>query len=217
MKKIKLGLGGALMLSAMLISDKTSVFAVYIFASILHEFGHLIAARALKIKIKEIKLGFSGVRIVVDEEITAYSDEILLSLSGPAVNLVCMIFCFAFCGYMGIGKEELFGSAEVFFSNGNFELKGVIGFFAVSSFVQAFTNLLPIKSFDGGRALECLISWFLGVGFAERLLTVTTLFSAFMLWTVGLYLMLKISSGLGIYIFALCVFALCLEKTNFNK
>ena len=208
MKKVNLGISGALMLAGMLISDKINVILVYLFASVLHELGHLCAAKALKIKIKQIKLGFSGVRIVVDERLTSYRDEIAISLSGPLVNLLSAFMCFAYCGFAGIEKSELFISAESFMLNGEFETIGALGFFAISSFVQAMTNLLPVRSFDGGRVLECVVSGLKDEGLAERVLNLTTLISAFILWTIALYLMLKLSAGLGIYVFALCIFML---------
>ena len=83
---------------------------------------------------------------------------------------------------------------------------GVFGFVALASLLQACINLLPVRTFDGGRIMYCFIALTLGERIAERVLDILSAFSAFILWVAALYLMLKISSGLGIYTFSACLF-----------
>jgi hypothetical protein len=45
---------------------------------------------------------------------------------------------------------------------------------------------------------------------------VSSAVAAFVLWTVSLYLMLKISAGLGIYVFAACIFFTTLKGTEWE-
>ena len=78
-------------------------------------------------------------------------------------------------------------------------------------------NLLPVRTFDGGRVTYCLSAILFGERRAENLLDVFSALSAFVLWTVSLYLMLKISSGLGVYVFSLCLFLSTFEKGNERK
>ena len=52
--KIKTAVGILMMITMMAISEKVNVFIVYIAAAILHEIGHLLTAKMLKIKIKQI-------------------------------------------------------------------------------------------------------------------------------------------------------------------
>lgn len=207
MRKIKFGVGGVLMISAMLISDSVRVLAIYLFSAFLHEMGHLLTAKILKIKVKEIKFGFSGVRIVTDERLTSYKNELLLALSGPLVNI--LVFCGVLGGFIAIGggAEKLFEAAEEFLVLGEWRIVGVIGFFALSSLIQALMNLLPVNTFDGGRMLYCAIAENFSEHAAERVIEIFSAISVFLLWTVALYLMLKVASGLGIYVFAACIFA----------
>lgn len=207
MKRLKIGVGGALMLSAMLISDKFLVFAIYLFAALLHEAGHLLMAKARGIKIKEIKLDFSGARICVDERLTSYICEFWLAFAGPAVNFLASLITITACRFARISTAALFESAEVFMSSGKWDIVGASGFFVLASLAQAIINLLPVKTFDGGRLLYCFISELWDEKKAEHILSVTSAISAFVLWTVALYLMLRISSGLGIYVFSAGIFA----------
>lgn len=205
MRRVKFGLGGMLMLSAMAISDNVWVIVIYLAAALFHELGHLAAARLLCIPVKEIRFEFSGVRICTDTGLTSYRQEILLSLAGPLVNLI--LATLSFCA---VGAERSFGTllslGMELLSGGEISVANSLGFFALSSLIQALTNLLPVNSFDGGRILYCLTALLWGELVADRILSVTSVASALLLWTVALYLMLRISAGLGIYVFAACVF-----------
>ena len=71
---------------------------------------------------------------------------------------------------------------------------------------------MPVRTLDGGRMMHCVSSMLLGERRAENLLDIFSALSAFVLWTVALYLMLKISSGLGIYVFSVCLFLSTFER-----
>jgi len=215
MKKISFGIGGLLMLSAMAVSDSFCVFAVYLFAALLHEMGHIIAAKVMKIGIKEIKFDFSGVRICTDSSLTPYKSEIILAISGPAVNLLAFLAS-ALSWVIKYGSlEDFFASANLLMKEGSGNADNVIAFFALSSLVQALINLMPVESFDGGRILYCATAELFGDRVARRVTDAASALSAFLLWTVALYLMLKISSGLGIYVFAACIFLSSLNKSQY--
>ena len=195
------------MIAAMLVSDSAIVIGVYLAAALWHEVGHLLAAKILRVRISEIRLGFSGARIVTDERLTSYKSELLLSLAGPLANVVgCGTAVGVFCAF-GEGIEGAAASAEAFLNSPRVDILGILAFFALSSVIQAILNLLPVKTFDGGRILYCATANLIGEGAGERILTVTTAFSALILWIIALYLMIKIGGGLGIYVFAACVFA----------
>ncbi len=199
-----------------IISDDTSVIAVYAASALFHEIGHLIAARLLKINVKEISFGISGVRICTDERLSSYRDEFLLAASGPFVNLVIIAAVLTVSRLCNISPESLFGMAGEFAESGRASLFGVLGFGALSSLLQGGMNLLPVNTFDGGRMLYCAVASVFGENAGERVLSAASAVSAFILWTVALYLMLKISAGLGIYVFSAFIFLSSLKDTE-NK
>ena len=212
MKKVRLGVGAVMMFAATLISDSVMIVAVYLLAALLHELGHIIAAKVLKIEIKEIRFGFSGVRIVTDGHLTSYKNEALLAMAGPAVNMVAFSLVLLLFHSSGAGIEEAIYATEEFMSAPNFDPRNIGAFFALSSVLQAALNLLPVKTFDGGRILYCFMAQFAGERISERIIEITTMLSCMILWTVALYLMLRVGGGLGIYVFAACIFNLGLEK-----
>jgi Zn-dependent protease len=203
MKKIKIGIGGVLMLGAMMLSERAELFAVFLTAAVAHELGHLIAAKVMRIGVKEIRLDTFGARICVEERLLSYKQELWLALSGPVANLAtAMIAFFA----LPKDSQELFFEIERFASSGEWHTGGAAGFFILSSLIQAAINLLPIKSFDGGRALQCLLSLFVSETAAERIVEISSAISVGILWMMALYLMLKTSSGLELYAFSIGLF-----------
>ncbi len=214
MKKVKFKLGAFLMVAAALITDRAEIFLIYGLSAALHECGHLFAAKALKIGIREIRFDFSGVRICTEERIISYKNEFLLALAGPIVNISAVTAAALFFLLKEISLLEATRCCERFLLDGEYSLIGAVGFFALSSFLQGAVNLLPVRTFDGGRMAYCIAAHAFGVKNAERMLDVFSAFSAFILWTVALYLMLKISSGLGIYVFSACLFLSTLKKES---
>ena len=105
----------------------------------------------------------------------------------------------------GISAEAIFESGAAFVGQSGGTV-GAIGCFALTSCAQAALNLLPVRTLDGGRMLCALVSHKFGANMGERAVTVFTAASVFCLWTVALYLMLKVGAGLGVFVFAACVF-----------
>ncbi len=206
MSKIRVKPGAALMLCVMLMSDRADILALYFLSAVFHELGHLAAAKWLGIGVREISFDYSGVRICTDGAICSYRNEFLLALSGPLANFLVIsisLFIFMLNRVSADGAIELCGR---YLFDGEYSHLGAISFVALASFLQAMINLLPVKTFDGGRMAYCLSARLLGERAAERIIDIFSAFSAFILWTVALYLMLRISSGLGIYIFSATLF-----------
>ena len=57
-------------------------------AVLIHEGGHLIAARCLGIPIAALHLSLPGARLVPANPLLSYRDEWLLCAAGPAANLL---------------------------------------------------------------------------------------------------------------------------------
>ena len=214
MKKVRLGMGAVMMIAATLVSDSVMIMVVYLAAALLHEIGHILAAKALKIDIKEIRFGFSGVRIVTDGRLTSYKSETLLAIAGPFINLCVVSLTLIGFWVSGSGFEDMISRAWSFMSYPDFNAQNIAAFLALSSIMQAALNLLPVKSFDGGRVLYCIVAQMLGERIGERVIDISTMLSCMILWTVALYLMLRVGGGLGIYVFSACIFASVFEKCN---
>ena len=66
MSRIKVGAGAMLVLLSLIFVERSDVFLIYGISAVLHEMGHLLAAKRRKIKIKEIRIGISGARICIE-------------------------------------------------------------------------------------------------------------------------------------------------------
>lgn len=194
------------MATVMIMTDRADILLIFYFSALLHEMGHLIAAKLLGIHIKEIRIDFSGARICTEDHLFSYKKEIWLSISGPLVNFLCFTACIAVFINWGISPEELSAQICAFLFDGEQSCVGCIGFFALSSFLQGAVNLLPIRTLDGGRMLYCTIAIIFNASVAEKIMDVFSSLSALVLWIAALYLMLRLSKGLGIYVFSACLF-----------
>lgn len=138
--KIKTNAGFIVCLGAIFLFNSYDYALIFISASLVHELGHLFFLTLFKIKNPELILGITGAEIVCDMSRLSYKREALVYLGGALANFVCALLCICFL------RQE-FNIYIIFF------------FFA--NLFYALINLLPIKSLDGGRALECALSSFL--------------------------------------------------------
>ncbi len=183
--KIKIGFFAILLCLSLLISHSLFSIAAF-FAALTHELGHILMAHIYGIRLKECSVGLYGAGIVPDDTVFSYKKEILLCLGGPMVNFIL--------GGLGIWFK-LYTYAEFFY------------FFIFSSFSFGVLNSLPIQGFDGGRILYALLSLFCSQRIAERILTALSFCLIFLLWCFSVYLLLRASESLSLFIFSLSLFS----------
>ena len=181
--KIKIGIAAAVFFLSLIISP--SLFSIAaIISAFFHELGHIFAARLLGIELRELRLGIFGARITPKGEITSYGKETILCFAGPAVNILTFLF-FSFISY----KDNSFFQA-----------------LALSSLSLGALNLLPIKSFDGGRILEATLLRFLPLSVASAIVDTLSFILIFALWSLSVYLLLRLSLSLSLFIFSCSLF-----------
>lgn len=185
--KIKISFFSALMISSLLLTQKYYAL-IPLFVAFLHECGHLAVARIKRIKIQSLDLGIFGARINIDGGIYSYSDEILVCLGGPLVNLLCADAAAIIARQFGIRSDA-------------------VALFILSSLSLGIINLLPICSFDGGRILFGVIAKRRSLSFAEKILKISSFISLFLIWIISVYLLLKTSASLSLFVFSVSVFA----------
>ncbi len=125
----------AVMLSFLLIMDKTGLMSASLFAVLLHEAGHLVAMKSVGCAPKSVKLRSAGITISGNAYCTR-AENLVISLAGPVANLLV----FGILYIIGICTDN-------------------IGFFvyAAVQFIVGTLNLLPIKGLDGGSILYLLL------------------------------------------------------------
>lgn len=136
---------------------------------VIHELGHVAAAREVGWKVTEIELlPFGGVATIENEAAADPLDEIVVALAGPFLNIT-MIFVSLLFWWSGVWTEEW------------------TRFFVTSNVIIAGFNLLPIWPLDGGRILQALLCFRLPYRTAALVsLGASSLLSALMLGVSGL-------------------------------
>ncbi|MBL8954400.1 MAG: site-2 protease family protein [Myxococcaceae bacterium] len=129
---------------------------------LLHELGHSLTAKAYGIPVKEITLWpFGGVAQLGAKPKTP-TEELLISLAGPAVNVV-LAGAFFLIGWLGLGAEGL-KAAMLDIGQTSPTVVTLLGLLLGSNVILAVFNLIPALPMDGGRVLRALLSYRLGHG-----------------------------------------------------
>jgi len=179
--KIKLGFFAILLLGALAISSP-HYFPALICSVTVHELGHIFMAKIRKIPLKELKLGICGAYLLPESKLFSYADEIILCLGGPTFNFISVLI--AVCLFK-------FAPSSLFVS---------------SSLALGFINLLPIQGFDGGRIASAFLHRFLSPHIAHGLVKLSSFVFIFSLWTLSLYLLMKVGSSLTLFVFSVSMF-----------
>lgn len=181
--RVKISFFAAVMLFALVIGHSYISLAAII-AAALHELGHITAGRLCNTPLSELKLGIFGASLSTSREISSYKAEITVALAGPAVNFIFAAFMLLFRSHLGD-----FGQM-----------------FLASSLFLGLLNLLPISDFDGGRALFCFIAMKGSLSCAQRLLKISSFFFVFALWSLSVYLILRLGASLSLFVFSASLF-----------
>lgn len=157
-------------------------------AAAIHECGHILAARICGVRLGKMDVGIFGARISISDGIYSYAEEIFVCAAGPLINLICADIAAVFLYLYRVENDAVY-------------------LFILSSLCLAALNLLPIRTFDGGRIISALICRFWGPTVADTAVKILSFFSLFALWCISLYLMLRTSASLSLFVFSLSVFS----------
>lgn len=116
---------------------------------LLHEFGHIFAARRYGVNTPEVTLWPFGGIARLERIPEKPSEELIVALAGPAVNVVIALVLLIFLGGQ-IGMEHI-ESIE----NPNTSLLAKLA--AANIFLVVF-NLIPAFPMDGGRVLRAILA-----------------------------------------------------------
>ena len=118
------------LLTGLLLAQPDSLAVSCLFACAMHEAGHLLAMLALGCPPRVCTVGAFGMRIEMGtDHLVSYRSNILISLAGPAVNLLAAPLLWV----VGCPRAS------------------------VVHFVLAVLNLLPAAALDGGQILRCIM------------------------------------------------------------
>ncbi len=162
-------------------------------AILLHELGHVLAARLCGVRQGGFRVSLFGARLRL-RGVLSYRREWLVAAAGPAVNLLSAVILM--CPFLRAGREAV----ELFLSGGT-----AAAVFALSSLALAGINLLPVRSLDGGRMLRCLLAPLCGERVADGAVTLGTALCLGTLWCLSVYALLRVGEMLSLFAFSLCL------------
>ena len=167
----------------MLLTDRGGIALLTLAAAILHEGGHIVAAMAMRIPLRELRIDFPGARLDVCGRVLSFGEEWILCAAGPLSSLLLSLLA---CPLWRFSSHFLT--------------------FSCVSLLLGLLNLLPIRTFDGGRMLEC----FLIACFSERVsrgvMRACTVVLLFLLWAISAYFLLRVGDGLSLFCFSMSLF-----------
>ena len=131
----------------------STLFIVLLFACVvLHEFGHIAAARRYGIRTPEVTLLPIGGVASLERLPSDPAQELVVALAGPAVNLVIGLALIA-----ALGSAHAADLTQI--DNPNLSLAGRL---AIANVFLAVFNLIPAFPMDGGRVLHALLAMRVG-------------------------------------------------------
>lgn len=135
------------------------LFILVLFACVvLHEFGHIWAARRYGIRTPDVTLLPIGGVAALERMPEKPSQEIVVALAGPAVNLVIAVVLMAVVGLRFSIADMSIDAVQSSF----------VAQIAIANVVLLVFNLIPAFPMDGGRVLRALLAMRLGYARGTR-------------------------------------------------
>lgn len=121
----------------------------------LHELGHSFAARRYGIPVKQIVLSPIGGVAQLQRMPDKPSQELVIALAGPAVNVAMAVVLGALALFSGIGPANLISGLT---GTDGATLVALLSYVFVSNLFLAVFNLIPAFPMDGGRVFRALLA-----------------------------------------------------------
>ncbi|HML08218.1 MAG TPA: site-2 protease family protein [Xanthobacteraceae bacterium] len=156
-----------------------SLFIVLLFLCVLlHEFGHIFTARAFGVRTPDVILLPIGGVARLERIPEKPSQEFLVAIAGPTVNVVIALLLVAFAG-ANLSAEHL-----AVLERDNVSM---VDRLAVVNLFLAVFNLIPAFPMDGGRVLRALLAARFGYVRATEIAAAIGQWVAFALGFLGLF------------------------------
>lgn len=182
--RVRIAPAAATLFAGMLLTDRSLLCLAALSAAAFHELGHLAAARLLHIPLRSLQLDLIGARLDVEDRLLSYGEEWLLCAAGPLFSLLLAA--------LPVGLWEICPFARLL---------------SCASLLLGLLNLLPIRTFDGGRMLSAFLSSTVGDSVSARLLNACSFLFLFLLWSGAVYCLLRVGDGLSLLCFSMSLFS----------
>lgn len=145
---------------------------------VLHEFGHIAAARRFGIKTPDITLLPIGGVARLERNPSEPREELLIAVAGPLINVVIAALLIAVIGGAA-GPEQLVRPQDP-------QIDFFVRLAGVNIFLVLF-NMIPAFPMDGGRVLRAILAWRWSWERATRVAATIGQGTAFVMGVAGLF------------------------------
>lgn len=164
--RVAVGIPFLTVLALMLALDRSGVAFAGLVCAAVHEAAHIAAMKALGELPEQMHFTAFGIDLVRGRERRSYRSDVLVSLAGPAANLVTAGLCLC----LPFGRQ---------------------GFYFVASLLLFGLNILPVTPLDGGQALHSALCMKMEPQRAERIVTAVSLAVLVPLAAAGFFVLLR--------------------------
>lgn len=178
--------------------DRTGLAGFALLCIFVHETGHFLALKIMRIPVEEVSFKLFGINITLKGNAAlSYRQEIALALAGSTANLLTCVPAYGLYA-AGIFKWQT----------------GVITAFSI---LLGGFNLLPIGSLDGGRALEAFLCCKVSFGAAEKTVNVLSVIFIVPLVIAGVYMICKTGYNFSLLIASVYLALSLVFKGGFTR
>lgn len=170
-------------ITVFLITDSTNYSAIALLACIIHEIGHLIMFFLVGYCPTELSFELTGIRLTKPTTKLSSGKEVLVLLAGSGTNFI--LFCL-----LSYATHQI----------------SLVSVFAVTHLVVGIFNLLPLKSFDGGKLLELALLRFCSIKTTYNICTAIDFTAILLLLVTGVYMLIFIGFSWTLTLLSLYLF-----------
>ncbi len=156
---------------------------VTVFASLLHEMGHLLVMTSVGNKPQTVRFEITGMNIIRQPNLKiSTKNEVLIALGGPFINLICFllsVITLCIC-----------------------ENENILTFGCINLILMIF-NLLPITKLDGGMALYYALSQKYDNVICSKILKITSAVFIILIYVWGIYAFVSSKYNISLIIIAI--------------
>lgn len=181
--KINLPIPSILFYIFLFLCDRSILTVLTLACAVLHEFGHMAAARLCGVRITEMTLYPFGADMRLDSPLRSYRKDLFISSAGAAVNLALAAMC-RFVPWRETGMTLVYI---------NLTLAGA--------------NLVPVEGLDGGGMLRAALSLLFSPEAATRVLKLTSFAGLIIMWGASVYILFVKNGNPSLFVISCTLFA----------